>query len=168
LDRINVAVWNKGSGGMGGLYRSAHEFIAVFCNGTSLAVNNVALGVHGRDRTNIWCYPGANRRGSSAAQALADHPTPKPVELVVDAILDVTQPGNVVLDPFSGGGATIIASEHCNREARCIELDPKYVDRAIRRWERLTGDRAVHVDTGLTLTELVEQRAGDEGPGNHG
>jgi len=166
LDRINVAVWNKGSGGMGGLYRSAHEFIAVFCNGKSPAINNVALGVFGRDRTNVWTYAGANRRGSSAAQALADHPTPKPVELVVDAILDVTNAGDVVLDPFAGSGTTIIASEHCDREARGIELDPKYVDRAIRRWERLTDDRAVHVDTGLTFAELVEQRA-DEGEGSH-
>jgi DNA modification methylase len=128
----------------------------------------VALGVHGRDRTNVWTYPGANRRGSSAAQALADHPTPKPVELVVDAILDVTHAGDVVLDPFAGSGTTIIASERCDREARGIELDPKYVDRAVRRWERLTGDRAVHIDTGLTFAELVEQRTADEGEGDHG
>lgn len=161
LDRINVAVWNKGSGGMGGLYRSSHELVAVFCNGKSPATNNVALGVFGRDRTNVWTYPGANRRGSSAAQALADHPTPKPVELVVDAILDVTDAGHVVVDPFAGSGTTIIACERCDREARGIELDPKYVDRTIRRWERLTGDRAVHVDTGLTFAELVEQRAAD-------
>jgi DNA modification methylase len=128
----------------------------------------VALGVHGRDRTNVWTYAGANQRGSSAAKALADHPTPKPVELVVDALLDVTQPGNVVLDPFSGGGATIIASEHCDREARGIELDPKYVDRSIRRWERLTGDRAIHVDTGLTFSELAEQRVKETGQGSNG
>lgn len=168
LQRINVAVWNKGSGGMGGLYRSAHELIAVFCNGTSPATNNVALGVHGRDRTNVWSYPGANRQGSSAAQALADHPTPKPVELVVDALLDVTHPGDVALDPFAGSGTTIIASEHCDRVARCIELDPKYVDRAIRRWQRLTGDHAIHVDTGLTFAELVEQRADEKRDGDNG
>lgn len=168
LDRINVAVWNKGAGGMGGLYRSAHELIAVFCNGKSPAINNVALGVFGRDRTNVWTYPGANQRGSSAAKALADHPTPKPIELVVDALFDVTQPGNVVLDPFSGGGATIIASEHCDREARGIELDPKYVDRSIRRWERMTGDRAIHVDTGLTFSDLAEQRIKEKGHGSNG
>ena len=164
LDRINVAVWNKGSGGMGGLYRSAHELIVVFCDGKSPATNNVALGVHGRDRTNVWTYAPANRRGSSAAQALADHPTPKPIELVVDAILDVTHPGDVLLDPFCGSGTTIIASEQSDRIACCIELDPKYVDRSIRRWERLTGEHAIHVETGLTFTELLEQRAeGDAG-----
>lgn len=168
LDRINVAVWNKGSGGMGGLYRSAHELIAVFCNGNSPAINNVSLGVFGRDRSNIWTYAGANRRGSSAALALADHPTPKPVELVVDAILDVTHAGDVVIDPFAGSGTTIIASEHCDREARCIELDAKYVDRAIRRWERLTGDRAVHIDTGLAFADLIEQRSAVKREGNNG
>lgn len=166
LNRINIAVWNKGSGGMGGLYRSAHEFVAVFCNGLSPATNNVALGAFGRDRTNMWCYAGANRRGSSAAQALADHPTPKPVELVIDAILDVTHAGDIILDPFCGAGTTIIACEHCDREARAIELDPKYVDRALRRWERLTGERAIHVDSGLTFAELAEQRRADEGNSN--
>ncbi|MEJ6010478.1 DNA methyltransferase [Novosphingobium aquae] len=159
LHRINMAVWNKGSGGMGGLYRSAHELITVFCNGKTPITNNVELGVHGRDRTNVWTYAGANRRGSSASLALADHPTPKPVELVVDALLDVTRPGDSVLDPFMGSGTTIIACEQCDRVGYGIELDPKYVDRAINRWEALTGENAVHIDSGLTFAELLEQRA---------
>ena len=140
LHRLNIAVWNKGSGGMGGLYRSAHELVAVLSNRKSAATNNIALGLHGRDRTNVWTYPGANKVGSSAAKALADHPTPKPVELVVDAILDVTNPRDIVLDPFMGSGTTIIACEQSDRRARGIELDPKYVDRAIRRWEQMTGE----------------------------
>jgi len=158
LNRINIAVWNKGSGGMGGLYRSGHEFIAVFCNGKSPATNNVELGVHGRDRTNVWTYSGANRKGSSASSALADHPTPKPVELVVDALLDVTERGALVLDPFIGSGTTIIACEQSGRRAAGIELDPKYVDSTIVRWERFTGDRAIHIATGLTFSELAESR----------
>lgn len=158
LARINVAVWNKGAGGMGGLYRSAHEFVAVFCNGKTPATNNVALGTHGRDRTNVWTYAGANRKGSSAAGALADHPTPKPVELVVDALLDVTSPRDVVVDPFLGSGTTVIAAESSGRCACGIELDPKYVDRAILRWEQMTGKDAVHADSGLTFAELSAQR----------
>jgi len=161
LTRINVAVWNKGAGGMGSLYRSAHEFIAVFCNGKSPATNNVALGVHGRDRTNVWTFAGANRRGSSAAKALEDHPTPKPIELVVEALLDVTNPGDVVLDPFLGSGTTIMAAEQCGRHACGIELDPKYVDRAIRRWEKFTDEEAVHVKSGLTFSELADRRCGE-------
>ena len=162
LTRLNILVWNKGAGGMGGVYRSAHEFVAMFCNGKSPATNNVELGANGRDRTNVWTYPGANRKGSSAAKALVDHPTPKPVELIIDALLDVTNPGDVVLDPFHGSGATTIAAEQCDRNACSIELDPKYVDRSIRRWERLTGSEAVHIETGLTFTALAEMRRLDK------
>lgn len=163
LTRTNIAVWNKGAGGMGGVYRSAHEFIAMFCNGKSPATNNVELGANGRDRTNVWTYPGANRKGSSAAKALVDHPTPKPVELIIDALLDVTNPGDVVLDPFHGSGSTMIAAEQCDRNACGIELDPKYVDRAIRRWERLTSQQALHIETALTFTELAEMRGREAG-----
>ncbi|MFC0588297.1 site-specific DNA-methyltransferase [Novosphingobium aquiterrae] len=160
LTRNNIVVWNKGSGGMGSLYRSAHEFIAVFCNGSTPATNAVELGRHGRDRTNVFSYPGANRRGSSASAALADHPTPKPVEMVVDMLLDVTKRGDVVLDPFSGSGTTLIAAEHCRRNACAIELDPKYVDRSIRRWEALTGREAIHTESGMTFSELMAARSG--------
>lgn len=158
LERINMAVWNKGSGGMGSLYRSAFELIAVFCHGKSPAVNNVELGVHGRDRTNVFTYPGANKKGSSAASALADHPTPKPVELVMDALMDVTKRDALVLDPFIGSGTLFSACEQSGRRGAGIELDPKYVDSSIRRWERLTGAEAVHVDTGLTFSQLAESR----------
>lgn len=159
LKRNNIVVWNKGSGGMGSLYRSAHEFIAVFCNGKVPATNNVELGRHGRDRTNVWSYPGANRRGSSSGKALADHPTPKPVELVEDALLDVTNRGEIVLDPFLGSGTTMIAAEQTGRICCGIELDTKYVDRAIRRWEEFTGKQAIHIASGLTLEELITARA---------
>jgi DNA modification methylase len=159
LSRINCAVWNKGSGGMGGLYRSAHEMIAVFCKGTAPATNNVALGKHGRDRTNVWTYPGANRRGSSAAGALGDHPTPKPVELVADALLDVTAQGDIVLDPFLGSGTTIIAAESAGRTAYGLGLDPRYVDVIVRRWQALSGGTAVHAEAGLSFDALACQRA---------
>jgi DNA modification methylase len=163
LERINVAIWNKGSGGMGSLLRSAYENVAVFCNGKSPATNNVELGVNGRDRTNVWTYPGANKKGSSAASALADHPTPKPVELVVDALMDVTERDALVLDPFIGSGTLFSACEQSGRRGAGIELDPKYVDSSIRRWERLTGEEAIHVDTGLTFAQLAESRSAANG-----
>ena len=159
LSLVNMAVWDKGAGGMGALYRSAHELISVFCNGDRPAVNNVELGRHGRDRTNVWHYPGANRPGSSAARELGNHPTPKPAELVRDALLDVTRRGDHVLDPFLGSGTTLIAAEECGRVCAGIELDPGYVDAAILRWERQTGKVAVHEGSGLTLEELRERRA---------
>jgi DNA modification methylase len=161
LRHINTVVWNKGSGGMGTPYRSAHELVAVFCKGKKLAVNNVALGKHGRDRTNVWSYPGANNPGSSAGKALAHHPTPKPVEMIRDALLDVTKRGAVVLDPFMGSGTTILAAQQCGRLARGIELDPRYVDVAIRRWEEMTGKQAIHEPSGLTFAELAEQRSAE-------
>lgn len=162
LSHINTAVWDKGAGGMGALYRSAHELILVFCKGKSPRTNNVQLGKHGRDRTNVWAYPGANRPGNSAAEALHLHATPKPVELVEDALLDVTNRGDIVLDPFMGSGTTIIAAERCGRLARGLELDPRFVDVAIRRWQNFTGEAAVHIETGMTFAELAENADPEE------
>jgi DNA modification methylase len=160
LTLINMAVWNKGGGGgMGSYLRSAHELIPIFCNGAKLAVNNVELGKHGRNRSNVWSYPGANRKGSSAQKAHASHPTPKSVEMVEDALMDVTLPGGIVLDPFLGSGTTLIAAERIKRKARCIELDPAYVDVAIRRWETLTGKEAVHAESQLTFREVAAERS---------
>ncbi|MEJ6009362.1 DNA modification methylase [Novosphingobium aquae] len=160
LKHIMTAVWNKGSGGMGGLYRSAHEFIPVFCKGNTPSVNNVALGKHGRDRSSVWSYPGANKRGSSSADALQYHPTGKPIELVADALLDVTKKGDLVLDPFLGSGTTMLASERSGRRCRAIELDPRYVDVSLKRWELMTGQTAIHVESGLNYEQLGEQRLG--------
>lgn len=158
LSRINKAIWNKGSGGMGSLYRSAYEEVAVFCNGKRPAVNNVQLGRHGRDRMNVWNYPSANRRGSSAAEQLGKHPTPKPTELVRDAILDITNKGDIVLDPFMGSGTTIIAAQQCGRIAYGIEYDPGYVDVAIRRWQKQFGTDIIHVGSGKPFRTLEAER----------
>lgn len=162
LRHINTVVWNKGSGGMGSPYRSAHEFVVVFAKGEKIATNNIELGKHGRDRTNVWSYPGANRRGSSAAKALAHHPTPKPVEMVEDAIKDVTRLGDLVLDPFLGSGTTLLAAERCGRVAAAIELDPGYVDVAVARWEEMTGKHAILEATGLSFLEVKAERAEGE------
>lgn len=158
LKSINMAIWDKGSGGMGTLYRSAHELIGIFCNGDTPVTNNVVLGKNGRDRTNIWHYPGANKPGSSAAKMLDKHPTPKPVRLVADALLDVTSKGDIVLDPFMGSGTTIIACAEIGRVCRGIELDPKYVDVAVMRWCEASGEGAILVETGETFDEVRIRR----------
>lgn len=164
LTRKNVAVWNKGGGGaMGSLYRSAHELIAVFCNAKTPKTNNIELGRHGRNRSNVFTYPGANRPGTSAAEALTDHPTPKNLNLIEDMLLDVTERGDLVLDPFVGSGVSIHACETTGRVCAGIEIEPKYVDRAIRRWERLTGEDAIHAQTGLTFSELMRKRINEQG-----
>ena len=156
LTMINLCVWTKPIGGMGSLYRSAHELVLVFRHGKTTHRNNVELGRHGRNRTNVWAYPGANQflRSSEDADLIGQHPTPKPVKMVADALLDVTARGDLVLDPFMGGGSTLMAAERIGRRARGIELDPLYVDLTIRRWMRMTGEDAVHEATGERFSVL--------------
>jgi DNA modification methylase len=142
------------------MLRSAHEFCGIFCFGESPRVNNVELGKHGRDRTNVWIYPGANQPGSSGAKALKDHPTPKNVEMCADALRDVTHQGEIVLDPFLGSGTTLVAAETTARVCYGIELEPGFVDVIVRRWEEFTGEQAIHAESGLTFTEMAELRVG--------
>ena len=92
----NLCVWTKTNGGMGGFYRSQHELVAVFKKGTAAHINNVELGRHGRNRTNVWAYAGMNSFGAERAEALSMHPTVKPVRLVEDAILDCSKRGGLV------------------------------------------------------------------------
>lgn len=150
----NICVWNKDNAGMGSLYRSKHEFVAVFKHGTKKHINNIELGKHGRYRTNVWDYKGVNSFGKNRSD-LEMHPTVKPVTLVMDAIKDCTKRGHMVLDPFAGSGTTLIAAEKTGRVARCIELDPKYCDVIIERWEKLTGKDAYHLESGESFTDKV-------------
>jgi DNA modification methylase len=134
---LNLCVWVKTNGGMRSLYRSRHELVFVFGKRDETRVNNVQLGRHGRNRTNVWNYPGMNsfaRRGRTRGLDL--HPTVKPIMIVSDAILDVTQRGDIVLDPICGSGTTILAAERTGRRGYAIELDPGHVDTAIGRWEQ--------------------------------
>lgn len=161
---LNICVWAKNNGGMGGLYRSAHELIAVFRHGASQHRNNVQLGRFGRNRTNVWNYPGANSflKTSEEGDLLAQHPTPKPVAMLADAILDVTARRDIVLDGFLGSGSTLIACERVGRFCRGLELDPLYVDLTIRRWQRLTGEAATLAGSGESFGDL-ERRAREAG-----
>lgn len=164
LSLINLCVWCKDNGGMGSFYRSRHEDVCVFKLGDAPHTNNVRLGSYGRNRTNVWEYPGVNTFRSGRLDDLAMHPTVKPVALVADAILDCTRRGDVVLDTFSGSGTTIIAAERVGRRAFCVEIDPIYVDTSIRRWEKVTGDEAVHAVTGKTFRETGQERASARHP----
>jgi DNA modification methylase len=146
----NLCVWVKDNGGMGSLYRSQHELVLVFKHGTAPHVNNVSLGRYGRSRSNVWSYAGANSfaRATDEGNLLALHPTVKPVAMIADALYDCSRRGDVVLDPFLGSGSTMIAAERTGRRCAGLELDPLYIDVAIRRWQRYTGKDAVHVATG--------------------
>jgi DNA modification methylase len=155
----NLCVWNKSNAGMGSFYRSKHELIFVFKNGTSPHINNFELGQHGRTRTNVWDYPGISSMRAGRLDELAMHPTVKPVALVADAIKDCSHRGGLVLDPFCGSGTILIAAERTGRKARAMEIDPHYVDVAVRRWQTYSGRNAVLESTGQTFEEVEEQRA---------
>lgn len=159
-DMINLCVWAKPQGGMGGLYRSAHELVLVFKHGRAGHRNNVQLGKFGRNRTNVWSYPGAGGFACGEDTDLtAQHPTPKPVRMIADAMMDVTARGDIVLDPFMGSGSTLIAAERVGRACYGLELDPLYVDLTIRRWQRLTGDIARRESDGTAFIELEAANA---------
>ena len=150
----NICVWTKPNGGMGSLYRSQHEFVVVFKKGSAPHINNVELGRHGRNRTNVWAYPGMNSFGAERDKALAMHPTVKPVALVVEAILDCSNRGGIVLDGFVGSGTTLIAAERAGRRGFGLELEPRYVDVSLRRFRELTGIEPLHQESGLTFEQL--------------
>jgi DNA modification methylase len=153
----NIIVWVKTNAGQGSLYRSQHEFILLFKHGVGQHHNNIELGRHGRNRSNVWSYPGVNTFRSGRMADLAAHPTVKPVALVADAIRDCSPRKGIILDPFMGSGTTILAAEKVGRRAFGIEIEPIYVDVAIRRWQEFTGCDAV-LETGETYDEIVEQR----------
>jgi DNA modification methylase len=160
FELLNLCVWVKSNGGMGSLYRSRHELIFVFRNGATPHTNNIQLGKFGRNRTNVWNYTGANsfaRKGSSRGIDL--HPTVKPILMVSDAILDCTQRNDIVLDPFLGSGTTLLAAERTGRRCYGIELDPIYVDTAIERWQRMTGNKAL-TPLGETYETIKAKRGG--------
>jgi DNA modification methylase len=154
----NLCVWVKSNGGQGSLYRSQHELIAVFKVGDEAHVNNVELGRFGRNRSNVWHYAGVNGFKAGRNEELASHPTVKPVALVADAIKDVTRRGDVVLDLFGGSGTTLIAAERTGRQALLMEIEPRYVDVTIQRYQALTKTDAVHYYTDKTFAEVADER----------
>ena len=152
----NLVVWAKTNAGMGSLYRSQHELIAVYKSGTAPHINNIELGRHGRNRSNVWNYLGQSALNGTRKSKLSLHPTVKPVALVADAIRDCSNRGDVILDPFGGAGTTLIAAEKTDRRARLIELNPTYVDVTIERWQRLTGQAACHAVTGRSFSVATD------------
>ena len=155
----NLCVWVKDNAGMGSLYRSQHELVFVFKQGRDAHRNNVQLGQFGRNRSNVWRYPGANSfaRCGEEGNLLALHPTVKPVAMVADAILDCSARGDVVLDAFLGSGTTVMAGERTGRRCYGLELDPAYVDTIVRRWQALTGGSACHAASSRSFDDLARE-----------
>ncbi len=154
----NIAVWVKSNAGMGSLYRSQHELVFVFKSGTERHTNNIELGRYGRNRTNVWHYDSASTQRRKGNNLLELHPTAKPVQLVMDVLLDCSNRGEIVLDSFLGSGTTLLAAERTGRICRGIELDPLYIDTAIRRWQNLTGRAAVRLSDGKLFREIEAEK----------
>lgn len=154
----NLIVWAKDNGGMGTFYRSRHELIFAFKNGTAPHINTFELGQHGRYRTNVWQYRGVNTLKAGRMDELSLHPTVKPVQMIADAIKDVSARGGIVLDLFGGSGSTLIAAHKTGRRGYLCELDPIYCDRIIRRWEAYAKDEAELLACGIDTRRPPELR----------
>jgi DNA modification methylase len=158
----------KDNAGMGSFYRSQHELVGVFRHGRSSHRNNIQLGRFGRNRSNVWQYAGANSfsRAEFEGKLLSIHPTPKPVALVADAIMDCTSRNDIVIDGFLGSGTTVIAAERTGRRCYGLEIDPLYVDSVVRRWQAYTRHDARHTLTGMSFREM-EAEAEERGCGRN-
>ena len=167
---FQMCCWTKNRAGQGGMYRSQHELVLVFKLPGAPHVNAIQLGRHGRNRSNVWDYPSAaSSRSGREGDMLKKHPTPKPVEMIADAMLDCTGHGDRVIDCFLGSGTALVAAERTGRICYGMELDPLYVDVAIRRWQACTGEAATDLATGRTFAEIEADLLanGDlEGPGH--
>lgn len=134
LEPDNCLVWVKNNIGLGNKkYRPQHEFIFFFERDGEWQGNKA--------QSDIWDF----RREATGTYV---HPTQKPVKLVEKAVINSSKKGDIVLDLFGGSGTTLIACEKRNRTARLMELDPKYCDVILRRWQEYTGGQAVHAKTG--------------------
>ena len=162
LELINICVWNKSNGSLGSLWRSKHELCVVFKKPGAPHINAVQLGRFGRTRYNVWDFPGCNSFSAERDEALAIHPTAKSVAMIGEAMRDVSNRGDIVLDCFMGSGTAIIAAERTGRIAFGVELDPLYVDAAVRRWQRITGGVATLEANGMPFAEVVEERSGSD------
>jgi DNA modification methylase len=151
----NLIIWAKDNGGMGSFYRSRHELIFAFKNGAAPHINSFGLGQHGRYRTNVWQYRGVNTLKANRMDELKLHPTVKPVQMIADAIKDVSVRNGIVLDLFGGSGSTLIAAHKTGRRAFLCEYDPVYCDRIIRRWEIYAKDEAVRIVCGVNSSRVA-------------
>lgn len=164
----NICVWHKTTPGQGSFYRSSHEMVAVHAKPGGTATNNIQLGKFGRNRSNVWSYPGVNTFQTRPGDPLSMHPTVKPIAMIAEAIKDASHHREIVFDLFLGSGTTLLAAEKVGRRCYGIEYEPKYIDLAIQRWQSQTGKDAVlvrragGVDAGAighTFTELKDMQS---------
>jgi DNA modification methylase len=157
-EMLSLVVWDKSSVGPGWPYRSQHEPIGVFQVGRQLHQNNTESRRFGRNRSDVWTYPVPRAAAKNRVAARAADPS-KPLALVADALLDCTAKGEIVLDPFAGSGATILASEKIARAAYALEREARFVDVAIQRWRGMTKREPILAGDGRGFAAVAEARA---------
>ena len=161
-----IITWDKGSPGLGSLWRHQSEFVVAFKHGRAPHRTHS----NKRNRTTVWREDGLSIFQAGRSELLAGHPTPKPVQLLKDAVLDVSDRGGIVLDPCAGSGTLALACEETGRRARMIEIDPVYADVALRRFRSATGVEPVLSSTGQTLAQCEAKalliKAEEEGKNN--
>lgn len=136
-----ICVWNKSQAGNGDFYRAKHEFVLVFKKGD--AKHTSKLGLADRYRANIWDYPTASSFSNPDRDMLSHHPTPKPVQMVADVCLDVSDEEEVIVDWFMGSGTTIMGAEATGRIAHGTEIEPKYVQLILNRYHKKYPDQEI-------------------------
>lgn len=164
--RLNIAIFVKSNAGMVSFYRSQHEMVFIYRVGDGPHRNNIELGRHGRNRSNVWPAASVNAFGSRQGD-LELHATVKPTKLIADAIVDVTVRGEIVLDGFLGSGTTLLAATRTNRRAFGLEIDPAYIDVSVTRWMDLTGKEVVLESTGETFSEVKQRRMAERAARAH-
>lgn len=162
-DEKAKALWNKDLLDEGGeFYKDNNEWCYIFKNGNA-AKHLSHLELKHRIRTNVWNYPSGASRANPDRFELKNHPTPKPVTMIADAILDTTNPGDLVIDWFLGSGTALIACEHTQRFGRFTEIEPKYVQGDIIRYLNYCEKRGIsvnftHLNGDLTLNDFENER----------
>jgi hypothetical protein len=151
----NMLVWDKGSG-LGSNYANAHELL-MFAWLVPLRQNMTQKITGGRtvNDANIWRV---SRVGAAGTKGGRVHNAQKPVELMERAIHNSSESGGRILDLFGGAGSTMVAAERSRRRALTMEIDPRWCDVAVRRWQDLTGGRAKLDGEGRSFAEVEASR----------
>lgn len=169
-DEQAKALWNRDMLDQGGFYKTDDELVFVFKNPDG-AKHLSHLELKDRTRSNIWKYPSAVRVKGAEYYDVKDHPTPKPVAMISDAILDTTNAGDIVIDWFLGSGTTIIAAEKTDRICYGAEIEPGFVQAIIVRYISYcekTGREIIfkHLTGSLTLKDFTHAKSNGSGKNN--
>jgi DNA modification methylase len=158
LTLLDLVVWAKSNAGTGSLYQSQHELLPLFKKGAAANVNNISLGKRGRHRTNLWTYPDASSLGSGKPKGLLDHRSEKPTAMLEGALFDLTNRGDIVLDPFLSSGrplSPLRIRDGCATASSSIHSTSMSSSDAMRR-------RPALLDSGETFEKVAARRRNDE------